>query len=116
MTFDPRTEHVSEAGPVDSSLQVHVIQMVLYKLEAGREVGLVKLVRDVPAERSELTTLLNGTQQRKKTKEQGKEGGKKDKTYKPGNEQFSYCPSGNKTNSRPSLRGINSALTSLPYN
>lgn len=38
--------------------------MVLHKLHAGGEICLVELVRDVPAERAELTTLLTGRKPR----------------------------------------------------
>lgn len=37
---------------------VHVIKMVLYKLDGGIEVGLVELVRDVPSQRPVLSPLL----------------------------------------------------------
>jgi len=41
-------------------LGVEVVEVVLDELDGGSEVGLVELVRYVPADRSELATLLDG--------------------------------------------------------
>ena len=41
-------------------LRIEIIEVVLDKLDSGREVRLVKLVRYVPADRSELASLLHG--------------------------------------------------------
>lgn len=54
------TEHVAQTAPVHASLHVQVVQVVLHKLDAGGKICLVELVGDVPAERTELTTLLMG--------------------------------------------------------
>ena len=40
-------------------LWVHVVQVVLHELDRSCEVGLVELVRDVPANRSKLAALLH---------------------------------------------------------
>ena len=41
-------------------LRINVVEVVLYELDCRREVGLVELVRDVPADRAELATFLDG--------------------------------------------------------
>lgn len=51
-------QHVAQAAPVHPALHIHLVQVVLYKLHAGREVGLVELVRNVPAQRTKLASLL----------------------------------------------------------
>ena len=40
-------------------LQVHIIKVVLHKLDHGSEVSLVELVRDVPTQWAELPSLLH---------------------------------------------------------
>jgi len=39
--------------------RIDVVQMILDKLDGGGEVSLVELVRNVPSDRSKLTSLLN---------------------------------------------------------
>eukprot|EP00964_Phaeocystis_antarctica_P136255 scaffold100686_cov63-Phaeocystis_antarctica.AAC.1 len=52
--------HVVDDDPVHGPLLgLHVVQVVVHELHAGREVGLVELVRDVEAERPELAPLLH---------------------------------------------------------
>lgn len=60
--MEVKTQHVAQAAPVHSFLGIQVIQVVLDKLHAGGEICLVELIRDVPAKRTKLTTLLRGGQ------------------------------------------------------
>lgn len=52
-------KHVADSWPRHSSLWVHIVQMVLYKLNRSGEVSLIELVRYVPTEGSEFPSLLH---------------------------------------------------------
>ena len=52
------SEHETDGVPRNASLGVEVVEVVHDELGGGREVGLVELVRHVPAERPELSALL----------------------------------------------------------
>lgn len=49
---------MSVANP-SHPLDIHVVQVVLYKLNSGVEVSLVELIRDVPAQRTVLAPFLD---------------------------------------------------------
>lgn len=51
-------QHVAQTAPVHPALHVHLVQVVLDELHAGRKVGLVELVRNVPAQGTKLASLL----------------------------------------------------------
>ena len=52
------SEHEADRVPGDAPLGVEVVEVVHDELGGGGEVGLVELVRHVPAERPELSALL----------------------------------------------------------
>lgn len=52
-------QHIANGLPRDTLLRIHFVQVVLYELNAGSEIGLIELVRYVPAERTELPALLD---------------------------------------------------------
>jgi len=52
------SQHVPQAAPVHSSLDVHIIQVVLHKLDTGCEISLVELVGNIPAKRTKFASLL----------------------------------------------------------
>mmetsp|Transcript_6332 Transcript_6332/g.12237 ORF Transcript_6332/g.12237 Transcript_6332/m.12237 type:complete len:359 (-) Transcript_6332:9696-10772(-) len=56
-----RADHVPDRlpGGLRGLLQVHLHQVVLQELRAGRQVGLVELVRHVPTNRTEFAALLD---------------------------------------------------------
>lgn len=58
------TQHIAQTAPVDSSLCVQLIQVILHKLDTRSEICLVELVWDVPAEGTKLTTLLKSKEEK----------------------------------------------------
>ena len=59
------SEHEADGVPRDPSLGVEVVQMVHDELRGGRKVGLVELVRNVPAERSKFSSFLFNKRRRR---------------------------------------------------
>lgn len=65
-------EHIADRGPRDTFLRIHIVEMILYELNAGSEVSLIELVGNIPTQRTELPPLLHhcvqegdGVQQRR---------------------------------------------------
>lgn len=54
-----RVKGIKGRGIMSYLLDVHVIQVILHKLDAGIEVRGVEFVWDVPAQRTEFPPLLN---------------------------------------------------------
>lgn len=52
------SQHIPQAIPVHSSLDVDIIQVVLHKLDTGCEISLVELVGNIPAEWTKFASLL----------------------------------------------------------
>lgn len=52
-------QHVAHRLPRHTFLRIHFVQVILYELNAGSEVGLIEFVRYVPAERTEFPALLD---------------------------------------------------------
>lgn len=52
-------EHVAHGDPLNWRFGLEFVHVVLDKLDGGGEIGLVELVRNVPANRTELATLLH---------------------------------------------------------
>lgn len=57
------------SGQATCLLDVHVIKVVLNKLDTGVEVGRVELIWNVPAERTKLAPLLHNCVQERHTKQ-----------------------------------------------
>lgn len=71
------TNHVDQGLPGDALLGIHLVQMVLDELNAGREVSLVKLVGYVPAQWTELAPLLDdGVEEGHRIEQRGPLGGR----------------------------------------
>lgn len=52
------SQHVPQAIPIHSSLDVHIIQVVLHKLDTGCEISLVELIGNIPAKWTKFASLL----------------------------------------------------------
>ena len=51
-------QHIPDRVPGHTFLYVHIIQVVLNELHAGREISLVELIRDIPTQRTIFSSFL----------------------------------------------------------